>query len=44
MLTTSEHDAFLLDLLQRRLHEEDGQLVWPRDMRSALLYWQAGER
>lgn len=44
LLTTAQHDAFLRDLLQRRLREEDGQLVWPRDMRSALVYWQAGER
>lgn len=41
LLMTGEHDAFLLDLLRRRLHEEDGRLVWPRDMRSALVYWQA---
>lgn len=44
LLTTAEHDAFLLDLLQRRLRQEDGRLVWPRDMRSALVFWQAGER
>lgn len=44
LLRTTEHDAFLLDLLRRRLTEEDGQLVWPRDMRSALVYWQSGER
>lgn len=42
LLTTGEHDAFLVDLLQRRLREENGQLVWPRDMRSALVYWQPG--
>lgn len=44
MLNTAEHDRFLLDLLQRRLHQEDGQWVWPRAMRSALVYWQSGER
>jgi SAM-dependent methyltransferase len=44
MLDTAEHDLFLLDLLRRRLHQEGGQLVWPRAIRSALVYWQAGER
>lgn len=44
MLNTAEHDRFLLDLLQRRLHQEDGQWVWPRAIRSALVYWQSGER
>lgn len=44
VLTSDEHDAFLLDLLARRLTPKDGQLVWPRDMRSALVSWQAGER
>ncbi len=43
-LQTTEHDAFLADLLRRRLTEENGRLVWPRDTRSALVYWQAGER
>ena len=44
VLQTAEHDAFLTDLLARRLRAENGQLVWPNDMRSALVYWQAGER
>jgi precorrin-6B methylase 2 len=35
----SPHDAFLMDLLRRRLTEEDGQYVWPPDTRSALIYW-----
>jgi SAM-dependent methyltransferase len=34
------HDAFLRDLLTRRLiKKEDGQVVWPRGTRSALVYW-----
>jgi SAM-dependent methyltransferase len=37
----SEHDGFLLDLLQRRLERADGQVVWPRGMRSALVFWDA---
>jgi SAM-dependent methyltransferase len=35
----TEHDDFLVDLLRRRLTYEGGQYVWPRDMRSALVYW-----
>lgn len=35
----SEHDEFLTDLLRRRLTLEDGQYVWPRSVRSALVYW-----
>jgi hypothetical protein len=35
----SEHDDFLLDLLRRRLVQQDGQWVWPRGVRSALVYW-----
>jgi hypothetical protein len=44
MVTTSEHGAFLLELLRCQLREQDSQLIWPRDMRSALVYWPAGER
>jgi len=41
-LKTPEHDAFLADLLRRRLREEDGRFVWPPGVRSALVYWQVG--
>jgi SAM-dependent methyltransferase len=34
-----EHDAFLADLVQRRLTLVDGQYVWPRGVRSALVHW-----
>jgi predicted ABC-type transport system involved in lysophospholipase L1 biosynthesis ATPase subunit len=44
LLRTVEHDAFLLDLLARRLSLENGELVWPRDVRSALVFWHSGER
>jgi SAM-dependent methyltransferase len=33
------HDAYLADLLKRRLTLKDGWHVWPREMRSALVYW-----
>jgi len=37
----SEHDAFLADLLRRRLLWQDGRYAWPRGVRSALVYWDA---
>jgi 2-polyprenyl-3-methyl-5-hydroxy-6-metoxy-1,4-benzoquinol methylase len=37
-----EHDAYLMDLLRRRLVWQDGRYVWPREVRSALVYWQVG--
>jgi len=37
----SEHDEYLMELLRRRLvwHASRGQYVWPREVRSALVYW-----
>jgi SAM-dependent methyltransferase len=35
----TEHDDFLVDLLCRRLTYQGGQYVWPREVRSALVYW-----
>ena len=37
---SGEHDAYLADLLQRRLVWKDGRYVWPPEVRSALAYWQ----
>jgi SAM-dependent methyltransferase len=37
---SNEHDAYLMDLLRRRLVWEDGRFVWPKEVRSALIYWQ----
>jgi precorrin-6B methylase 2 len=36
---TTEHDAFLWDLLKQNLTLEGGQCLWPRGIRSALVYW-----
>jgi SAM-dependent methyltransferase len=36
---STEHDAYFLGLLGRRLKQRDGLYVWERDMRSALVYW-----
>ena len=38
---TCEHDAFLMQLIQRRLTCVDGKYVWPRATRTALVYWRA---
>lgn len=37
----SEHDEYLMELLRRRLAWDAlrGQYVWPREVRSALVYW-----
>ena len=37
---TSEHDVFLMELVQRRLTSVDGKYMWPRAMRTALVYWR----
>ncbi|MBN2005912.1 MAG: methyltransferase domain-containing protein [Anaerolineae bacterium] len=37
------HDEFLRDLLVRNTTEVDGQVVWPRGTRSALVYWDVAE-
>lgn len=41
LLGTDGHDAFLADLLERRLTPADGGYVWPRATRSALVHWDA---
>ena len=38
-----EHDEFLLGLLRRRLSWKDGGYVWPREVCSALVYWESGQ-
>jgi len=35
----SEYNGYLMALLRRRLVHEDGLYVWPREVRSALVYW-----
>ena len=37
------HDTFLRDLLAQHLTEVDGQWVWPRGTRSALVYWDVSK-
>ena len=36
---STEHDAFLLELLNTRLTFEDGLYIWPVELRTALVYW-----
>ena len=40
----SEHDAFLWNLVKGNLTYEDGQYLWPRGVRSALVYWPIENR
>jgi SAM-dependent methyltransferase len=35
-----DHDEFLMDLLMRRLTYSEGSYIWPRGMRTALIFWQ----
>ncbi len=39
---STEHDAYLRDLLESRLTWQDGRYVWPPEVRSALVYWDVG--
>jgi 2-polyprenyl-3-methyl-5-hydroxy-6-metoxy-1,4-benzoquinol methylase len=34
------HDDYLRDLLRRRLVWKDGKYVWPKEVRSALVFWE----
>ncbi len=34
-----EHDDFIADMLSRHLKRENGKYIWPRGVRSALVYW-----
>lgn len=36
---STQHDGYLLRLLQRDLTFQCGQFIWPRAVRSALVYW-----
>jgi hypothetical protein len=38
----TEYEEYLKDLLKRRLKPENGLYVWPREVRSALVYWNSG--
>jgi 2-polyprenyl-3-methyl-5-hydroxy-6-metoxy-1,4-benzoquinol methylase len=37
---STEHEKYLMELLERRLKFKDGKFEWPPDVRSALVYWQ----
>jgi 2-polyprenyl-3-methyl-5-hydroxy-6-metoxy-1,4-benzoquinol methylase len=38
-----EHDQFLKTLLHKSLTRQDGQYVWPRGVRSMLVYWNVND-
>jgi SAM-dependent methyltransferase len=35
----TRHDAYLMGLLKEKVREENGQILWPRETRSAMVYW-----
>jgi 2-polyprenyl-3-methyl-5-hydroxy-6-metoxy-1,4-benzoquinol methylase len=39
---SSKYDDYLKKLLRRRLTRKGGKYLWPREVRSALVYWQVG--
>jgi len=43
LVNDATHDDFLRNLLARHTTEIDGQVVWPRGTRSALVYWDVAE-
>lgn len=42
LLETREYDDYLMDLLRRRLMWQDNHYIWPREVRTALVYWNPG--
>jgi SAM-dependent methyltransferase len=42
LVEKKEYDEYLMDLLRRRLTMKNGLYIWPPEVRSALVYWQAG--
>jgi len=44
LVSSSEHDAFLQNLIESRLTFQEGKYVWPREVRSALIYWESTGR
>jgi SAM-dependent methyltransferase len=36
---TTEHDEYLMGLLKKQLVERNGAYVWPKSVRSVLVYW-----
>lgn len=41
---TTEHNRYLMGLLERELTLHDGQYVWPKGVRSVLVYWDPAEQ
>ena len=37
---STEHDSFLINLLEKNLIRKDDRVVWPVGNRSALVYWE----
>ena len=41
-LNGPEYDQVLMEVLERRLTHDNGTVVWPSSIRSALIYWKPG--
>lgn len=39
LMDDSRYDDYFRGLLKDTLSEENGQMVWPRETRSAMVYW-----
>jgi hypothetical protein len=35
----TRHDEYFMGLIREKVTEEKGQVVWPRETRSAMVYW-----
>jgi SAM-dependent methyltransferase len=44
LITVNDHDAYLHDLLGHNLIYRDGGYVWPRGIRTALVYWNVASQ
>jgi 2-polyprenyl-3-methyl-5-hydroxy-6-metoxy-1,4-benzoquinol methylase len=40
---SKEHDEYLLQLLKKRLQWNGEKYTWPQEIKSALVYWEAGK-
>ena len=41
---TTDHDAWLTQLLEEQLIPKDGEYIWPAGNRAALIYWEVDAR
>jgi hypothetical protein len=39
LMEDSSYDDYFRGLLKEKVTEESGQVIWPRETRSAMVYW-----